>query len=64
MPLSLPPRLGNGAADVQKFNPLGENRLLKRLGADDFARLQPNLKEISLVLGTVLHPAGEPIECQ
>jgi CRP-like cAMP-binding protein len=47
---------------VQKSNPIGENRLLKRLGADDLLRLQPNLKEISMERGRVLHPAGDPIE--
>jgi CRP-like cAMP-binding protein len=47
---------------VQKCNPLGENRLLRRLAAGDLSRLQPDLKEISMVRGTVLHPAGEPIE--
>ena len=62
MPWSLLRRRGNGAADVQKFNPVGENRLLKRLGADDFSRLQPNLKEISMVRGTVLHAPGASIE--
>jgi CRP-like cAMP-binding protein len=62
MPWSLSHRRGDGAAHVQKFNPLGENRLLRRLGAVDLSRLQPDLKEISMVRGTVLHPAGEPIE--
>ena len=47
---------------MQKFNPLGENRLLKRLAADDFSLLQPNLKEISMVQGAVLHAPGESIE--
>jgi CRP-like cAMP-binding protein len=49
-------------AHVQKFSPLGENRLLRRLRVDDLSRLQPNLKEVSMVRGVVLHPAGEPIE--
>jgi hypothetical protein len=44
MPWSLPRRRGDGAAHVQKHNPVGENRLLK-LGADDFSRLQSNLNE-------------------
>jgi CRP-like cAMP-binding protein len=47
---------------VQKFNPVGENRLLKRVDADDLSHLRPNLKEIPMVQGAVLHPAGEPIE--
>jgi CRP-like cAMP-binding protein len=47
---------------VQKLNPGGENRLLKRLAADDLSRLQPNLKQFSMAQGTVLHPAGAPIE--
>src|ERR1700730_3514569 len=48
MPWSLSHRRGDGAAHVQKPNTIGENRLLKRLGAEDLSRLQPNLKEISL----------------
>jgi CRP-like cAMP-binding protein len=48
-------------AHVQKINPVGENRLLQRLRADDLSRLQPDLKGISMVRGAVLHPAGEPI---
>jgi CRP-like cAMP-binding protein len=62
MPWSLPHRTGDGAAHVQKPNPAGENRLLRRLDVDDLSRLQPNLKEISMERGMVLHPAGEPIE--
>lgn len=42
--------------------PLGENRLLNGLGADDLARLQPNLHKVSMVRGHVLHPAGAAIE--
>jgi CRP-like cAMP-binding protein len=41
---------------------IGENRLLKSLGADDFASLKPNLTKKSLPRGEVLHLAGEPIE--
>jgi CRP-like cAMP-binding protein len=47
---------------VQKPSPIGENRLLKRLGADDLSHLRPNLKQFSMVRGAVLHSAGEPIE--
>jgi CRP-like cAMP-binding protein len=42
--------------------PIGENRLLKLLGADDFAALQPSLKHVTMVRGTVLHPPARPIE--
>jgi CRP-like cAMP-binding protein len=47
---------------VQKSNPAGDNRLLRRLGEDDFSRLQPNLKEISMVRGAVLHAPGASIK--
>ena len=47
---------------MQKFNPIGENRLLRRLGTDDFSRLQPSLKEISMVRGAVLHAPGASID--
>jgi CRP-like cAMP-binding protein len=43
-------------------NPLGENRLLRRLDPADLSRLQPHLKEMSMKRGVVLHPAGAPIE--
>jgi CRP-like cAMP-binding protein len=41
---------------------IGENRLLKSLAADEFSRLQPHLKEFSMVLGAVLHAPGAPIK--
>ena len=41
---------------------LRQNRLLSGLGADDLARLRPNLKKVSLTTGDALHPAGAPIE--
>jgi CRP-like cAMP-binding protein len=47
---------------VQKFNPLGENRLLQRLGPADASRLQPHLKKFSMDLGAVLHKQGAAIE--
>jgi CRP-like cAMP-binding protein len=47
---------------VQKPNPVGKNRLLQRTSAADLARLQPNLKNISMQLGTVLHAPGASIE--
>jgi CRP-like cAMP-binding protein len=62
MPRSLPSRQGDRAAYVHKPNPLGENRLLSRLGTRDRSWLQPHLKKISLARGTVLHPAGVVIE--
>ena len=42
--------------------PIGENRLLKQLGAGDFAGLQPHLKRVAMVRGMVLHPPARPIE--
>lgn len=42
--------------------PLGTNRLLRRIAAEDFARLQPHLKRVPLALGRVLHPFGAAIE--
>jgi len=47
---------------VARPTPLGENRLLNGLGADDLARLQPNLHKVAMVRGHVLHPAGASIE--
>jgi CRP-like cAMP-binding protein len=47
---------------VQKFNPVGENRLLRRLGSDDLSRLEPNLKQIPLPRGMVVHAQGASIE--
>ena len=41
---------------------LGRNRLLNGLGADDLARLQPNLKHVGLTRGDALHPVGSPIK--
>jgi CRP-like cAMP-binding protein len=41
---------------------LGRNRLLSGLGAGDLARLQSNLKHVTLTPGTALHPVGEPIK--
>jgi CRP-like cAMP-binding protein len=40
---------------------LGENRLLRRLAAGDFAQLEPQLKKTKMNRGDVLHPAGQPI---
>ena len=62
MPWSLPHRRGDGTLDVARPSPLGENRLLKALPAVDLARLQPNLKEVTLTRGEVLHAAGASIE--
>jgi hypothetical protein len=62
MPRSLSPRWDDGAAHVQKFNPLGGNRLLQRLGPADASRLQPHLKKFSMDLGAVLHNQGAAIE--
>ena len=45
----------------QRTSP-GENRLLQRLAADDFSKLEPQLKKMKLTQGDVLHPAGEPID--
>jgi CRP-like cAMP-binding protein len=47
---------------VDQPHPLEENRLLKRLGADDLARLQPHLKKVAMTRNTIVHRAGEPIE--
>ena len=41
---------------------LGRNQLLNGLDAGDRARLQPNLKHVSLTRGHALHPVGEPIK--
>jgi CRP-like cAMP-binding protein len=40
----------------------GENRLLRALSLDDRARLGPDLEQIPLKAGTILHPAGKPID--
>ncbi len=40
-------------------NPLGENRILQLLDADDLSRLQP--KKMSMMLGQVLHAPGASI---
>lgn len=58
---SLPARTGGGARHVAK-SPIGENRLLKSLSAEDFSRLQPNLTKRTLPRGEVLNHAGELIE--
>jgi hypothetical protein len=47
---------------VQTPDPLGENRLLRRLGADDIAWLLPHLKKVAMTRDAVLHRAREPIE--
>jgi CRP-like cAMP-binding protein len=47
---------------VAQPHPLEENRLLKRMGADDLARLQPDLKKVAMTRSAVVHRAGEPIE--
>jgi CRP-like cAMP-binding protein len=47
---------------MTKPTPIGENRLLKQLAADDLAALQPHLKHVMMVRGTVLHPPARPIE--
>jgi CRP-like cAMP-binding protein len=46
---------------VQQRSTTGENRLLQRLAAKDFAQLEPQLKKTKMIQGDVLHPAGEPI---
>ena len=47
---------------MQKFNPLGANRLLQRLGTVDLSRLQPHLTKFSMVLGSALHAPRAPID--
>ena len=47
---------------MTKPTPMGENRLLKQLGTDDLAALEPHLKRVTMVRGTVLHPPARPIE--
>jgi len=42
--------------------PLGSNRLLRLIAAEDFARLQPHLKSVPLPPGRVLYPFGAAIE--
>ena len=49
-------------ARVTKLTPVGENRILNRLGSADFAALQPSLKRVPLVRGTILHPPSTPID--
>ena len=46
---------------MQQRSSVGENRLLRRLAAADFSRLEPQLKRTKMEQGTVLHPAGDPI---
>src|SRR5712671_7887443 len=60
MPWSLSHRRGDGAADVAEPTPLGENRLLKRLDANERSWLQP--KKTPMARGTVVHAAGASIE--
>jgi hypothetical protein len=45
---------------VPNSTPLGQNKLLNGLGADDLARLHP--KKIRMTRGEVLHPVGASIE--
>ena len=47
---------------MQTPNPLGENRLLERISADDLARLRRDLKKVAMTRAAVLHRAGAPIE--
>ena len=47
---------------MQQRSSLGENRLLRRLAAADFSRLEPQLKKVTLTQGDILHPAGDAIE--
>jgi CRP-like cAMP-binding protein len=47
---------------MQQRSSQGENALLRRLPAKDFSQLEPQLKKMKMEQGTVLHPAGEPIE--
>jgi len=47
---------------VANSTALGRNKLLNGLGTGDLARLQPNLKHVSLTRGDALHPAGAPIQ--
>ena len=39
-----------------------QNRLLAALSNDDFARLKPNLEQVSLSLGQVLYESGEQMD--
>jgi CRP-like cAMP-binding protein len=43
--------------------PLGENRILHSLPAEELAELRPHLKEIPLMQGDVLYRSGEQIGC-
>jgi CRP-like cAMP-binding protein len=47
---------------VPNSTAVGQNKLLKMLGAEDFARLHHNLKRVCLKRGQILHPVGAPIE--
>jgi len=47
---------------VHQLTPAGHNGLLQRLSPGDLSRLRPQLKEITLERGAVLHEAGAPIE--
>jgi CRP-like cAMP-binding protein len=47
---------------MMRPNPIGENGILKQLGADDLAALQPHLKSFTMVRGAVLHLPGGLIQ--
>jgi CRP-like cAMP-binding protein len=60
---SLPIRRGEQAADLQeKQDPIGENRLLRRLGEYDLAALKAHFKSFPMRLGAVLHAPDVVIE--
>src|SRR5689334_4548403 len=61
-PLRFPPSRKGMDNRMAKATPIGENRLLIQIGADDLAVLQPNLKRVPLVRGTVLHPPARRID--
>jgi CRP-like cAMP-binding protein len=46
---------------MHQITPAGENRLLGSLSLDDRAKLSPDLAQVPLKAGTVLHPAGRSI---
>jgi CRP-like cAMP-binding protein len=56
------PRGGTGATAMDARTLFGKSHFLSRLSPIDIAELQPSLKKIPMVQGTVLHPAGSPIE--
>jgi CRP-like cAMP-binding protein len=47
---------------MHQISPTGENRLLRALSLDDRARLSPDLEQVPLKAGTILHPAGKSID--